>query len=785
MDFSSVNNELIRGNVTTIILGSLRESDRYGYEILNEIQSRSGGKFTLKQPTLYSILKRLEKQGFINSYQGEIDNTGGGRRRYYSLSEAGNKYLDQHKAEYELSRSILDKLVSSETVDLQNSQVASIGNVRPYTKIEKTNNEPKVVEKIVEKPIEVEKIVEKIVEKPVEVEKIVEKIIEKPVEVEKVVEKIVEKPVEKVVVRYINPLNGKEIQSSDIEKGVPSYIKTNFEEKAQKQFSQPKSANKVSKTEQVFSKPVMSLNIETPNLVDGNKNISKPKKSEFSKKQSYSPTYSNKNIGGVEYGEKPKKTLAQVFDEINEKSTEADLKKFGGTTDNKSADPFQPKSKKLNDIFNKYEFDKDLKESFQESIASKFNTIEKEELKKEEIVLEEINDEKIESNFFNANLDNLQDNALEHDEEVANIENENLENDFEEENESPSFEIFTNNYQEEFSTQKKLDDFFDKQSLHKPHSNYIFGKDYTDFNIVKKDEPEIEYEQIATNENLESFEFENNDAQLDEIDNESMQNVMLENDIYEENDIEEESIQFDVRIGKDENDEEFVPSYILPKKHETFEFEKESVNYKSAFEEMVKKKEKIEPKQEEIQVEEKTEIQSYNSTAELKNKLYTDGFVIVPYKKENNENYYKENLHYKNKLNLSTAIISLLMYVASIGIFWAASFSFVKIPYYVFLSFIAFGIVCTSLISLKSLIKPNQIKDKTYNYFLSFAFRLLLYIEIGIVSIIISKFALKVDYANINTYLAPTLLPIVAFIALPLSSLVKFILSKTKLFKLK
>ena len=52
---------------------------------------------------------------------------------------------------------------------------------------------PSVVEKIVEKPVEVEKIVEKIVEKPVEVEKIVEKIIEKPVEVEKIVEKVVER----------------------------------------------------------------------------------------------------------------------------------------------------------------------------------------------------------------------------------------------------------------------------------------------------------------------------------------------------------------------------------------------------------------------------------------------------------------------------------------------------------------------------------------------------------------------------------------------------------------
>ncbi len=54
-------------------------------------------------------------------------------------------------------------------------------------------NEPIIIEKIVEKPVE--KIVEKIVEKPVE--KIVEKIVEKPVE--KIVEKVVQKPDEKIV----------------------------------------------------------------------------------------------------------------------------------------------------------------------------------------------------------------------------------------------------------------------------------------------------------------------------------------------------------------------------------------------------------------------------------------------------------------------------------------------------------------------------------------------------------------------------------------------------------
>jgi len=65
--------------------------------------------------------------------------------------------------------------------------------------------QPKVVEKVVEKPVIQEKIVEKIVEKPVVQEKVVEKIVEKPVIQEKIVEKVVEKPVirEKVVEKVV------------------------------------------------------------------------------------------------------------------------------------------------------------------------------------------------------------------------------------------------------------------------------------------------------------------------------------------------------------------------------------------------------------------------------------------------------------------------------------------------------------------------------------------------------------------------------------------------------
>ena len=158
MDISSVNSDLIRGNVTTIILGSLWSQDRYGYDILKEIETRSEGQYKLKQPTLYNQLKRLEKQGLISSYDGDPDDTGGGRRRYYALTAEGRNFLVRERTEYEYSRTILDKLVSDRTFDFEaDTAPFNTDELRPY--IKKDGEKSRVVykEKEVEKVVYVEK----------------------------------------------------------------------------------------------------------------------------------------------------------------------------------------------------------------------------------------------------------------------------------------------------------------------------------------------------------------------------------------------------------------------------------------------------------------------------------------------------------------------------------------------------------------------------------------------------------------------------------------------------
>ena len=99
----------LKGNIETIILCSLYTNDKYGYEIAKEIKERTSNRYEIKQPTLYSYLKRLEEDGLIVSYWGE--NSNGGRRRYYALTKIGKTNCEQFISEWEYQRTVLSELV--------------------------------------------------------------------------------------------------------------------------------------------------------------------------------------------------------------------------------------------------------------------------------------------------------------------------------------------------------------------------------------------------------------------------------------------------------------------------------------------------------------------------------------------------------------------------------------------------------------------------------------------------------------------------------------------------
>ncbi len=105
-----IDSDLIRGHIDTIILKILFSGDKYGYEICKEVEERSNGTYELKQPTLYSCLKRLEDKGFISSYWEDSDI--GGKRHYYKLTDSGKEEYNKNQQEWIKSRSIIDDLIS-------------------------------------------------------------------------------------------------------------------------------------------------------------------------------------------------------------------------------------------------------------------------------------------------------------------------------------------------------------------------------------------------------------------------------------------------------------------------------------------------------------------------------------------------------------------------------------------------------------------------------------------------------------------------------------------------
>ncbi|MDQ0159328.1 DNA-binding PadR family transcriptional regulator [Alkalibacillus salilacus] len=112
---SNISTDLIRGHTSTIILNILRQGDSYGYEIYKQIIGLSDGEYELKEATLYTAFRRLQKDGLIESYWG--DETQGGRRKYYRLTQAGLEAYEQNRKDWIFAKEILNKLITGGNED--------------------------------------------------------------------------------------------------------------------------------------------------------------------------------------------------------------------------------------------------------------------------------------------------------------------------------------------------------------------------------------------------------------------------------------------------------------------------------------------------------------------------------------------------------------------------------------------------------------------------------------------------------------------------------------------
>jgi PadR family transcriptional regulator PadR len=96
MQFSK---EILKGALDAVVLKALSTyGESYGYELIQHINHDSDGIFELREGTVYPLLYRLEDQKLIKSYRKTTPQ--GKERRYYELTKAGQKHLEERVTEY-------------------------------------------------------------------------------------------------------------------------------------------------------------------------------------------------------------------------------------------------------------------------------------------------------------------------------------------------------------------------------------------------------------------------------------------------------------------------------------------------------------------------------------------------------------------------------------------------------------------------------------------------------------------------------------------------------------
>ena len=95
---------LLSGSTTLLVLSLLAAGDKYGYEMIAELEAKSDDTFTLKEGTLYPILHGLEND--------EKEAPSGRTRKYYHITKKGFRLLDDKKAEWKVFSEKVNAIVA-------------------------------------------------------------------------------------------------------------------------------------------------------------------------------------------------------------------------------------------------------------------------------------------------------------------------------------------------------------------------------------------------------------------------------------------------------------------------------------------------------------------------------------------------------------------------------------------------------------------------------------------------------------------------------------------------
>ena len=93
-----------------VVLHLLSREDMYGYQMIAELERKFDKTFSMKEGTLYPILRGLENCGAVESYTSQTE--GGRKRKYYHLTEKGKKQLVEETQQWRAYEHAINAVLS-------------------------------------------------------------------------------------------------------------------------------------------------------------------------------------------------------------------------------------------------------------------------------------------------------------------------------------------------------------------------------------------------------------------------------------------------------------------------------------------------------------------------------------------------------------------------------------------------------------------------------------------------------------------------------------------------
>ena len=135
-----------QGGLKFVILRLLDEKPRHGYEIIKELEERSGGRYTPSPGTVYPTLTMLEEMGFASAAVEE------GGKKVYSITDAGRQHLAENKSAVD---DVIERLaqvgasIFGEQMRAAHEAMGSLGRTYMHVTMHRTAD-PAYVTKVVE-----------------------------------------------------------------------------------------------------------------------------------------------------------------------------------------------------------------------------------------------------------------------------------------------------------------------------------------------------------------------------------------------------------------------------------------------------------------------------------------------------------------------------------------------------------------------------------------------------------------------------------------------------------